>query len=518
MSSENCNSTTSEEVSQQIIEIINNLYAQGVDPAVISSSLRITIESVKKVTTQLLFKPAAFQELVSTFRINSKKYRCTLTDKLMSSPVMIEGRFYDQLVVEAFISSRNPSVINVSSEAIVPCAALSNEIKAFSRTTLKQFAPALIQDSISESFALLEAECLSVLSPTEDLDIYTITLGSARPSPFLMILRHLKSLLTIPNLMSLLTFVAEDDNLRSQTIVMVRELLPMLSTPEGTNVLKFYYHQCLNRLKEESQKECFESLLHLWIAQEDARTSDFLRFKENIEESLKSFASNLNQPQHFAMVAQANDDDLKIEITQLKAELNNIKLTLNQMTEEWNHQTELLSAQLASKNSQQEMQATFQIEIAQLQAQQLAFNTKSETLRNQLASDQLLQLADRQMLLDLMSNYEALTQQISLIQNTFERILQDPNKTDVLRSVILPPPLPNSFQIFVKTKWSTIALDVYETFTVMKIKDAIQEIEQVNRSNQLLFFEGKQLSDSTTLAECQIIKGSMLHVRLKFGK
>lgn len=73
-------------------------------------------------------------------------------------------------------------------------------------------------------------------------------------------------------------------------------------------------------------------------------------------------------------------------------------------------------------------------------------------------------------------------------------------------------------QIFVKTlTGKTITLDVEPTDTVLAVKVKLQEREGIPPAQQRLTFQGKQLEDEKTLAECGIQDASTLQLVLRSG-
>ena len=74
----------------------------------------------------------------------------------------------------------------------------------------------------------------------------------------------------------------------------------------------------------------------------------------------------------------------------------------------------------------------------------------------------------------------------------------------------------NTYEIFVKTLYRTIVVDVEPFDTIEKIKDKIFEQEGHIPSSYILYFGGKRLEEYKTLEELNIVPKCCLHLLLKY--
>lgn len=85
-----------------------------------------------------------------------------------------------------------------------------------------------------------------------------------------------------------------------------------------------------------------------------------------------------------------------------------------------------------------------------------------------------------------------------------------------ISEVVVAPSSKIIMQIFAKSvTGKTITLEVEPCETVDSVKDKIFDKESIPSDAQRLVFEGRQLHDDLTLADCNIMKESTLHVLLR---
>ena len=59
-----------------------------------------------------------------------------------------------------------------------------------------------------------------------------------------------------------------------------------------------------------------------------------------------------------------------------------------------------------------------------------------------------------------------------------------------------------------------IRLNVDASYTIGDVKLKIQDVEGIPPAQQRLIFQSRQLEDTRTLADCNIVEGSQLHLVL----
>jgi hypothetical protein len=150
-----------EELTQHLIEAIYNLRASA-SSKMISTFLGVKLAVVEQV---LANDPRQVAELIQSISEESKKYRCVLSDKLMTSPVIApDGNYYEQSCLGAHPSIPIESVLlNPKKKA---------EISEFCRESLKGLAVHLRQQGPPDELVELSAECLSVLSIETEMQTF----------------------------------------------------------------------------------------------------------------------------------------------------------------------------------------------------------------------------------------------------------------------------------------------------------------------------------------------------------
>jgi hypothetical protein len=124
----NDNHTAGEEqVSHDRLEAILKLAHSGSSPEAISSFLDLNVQTVIQIIAN---DPMHRAREVKSIKERSAEYRCTLSNRLMVSPVMArDGNFYEQSILEA-----DPSV---SIDQFMPSPKLKAKIADFSNESLK---------------------------------------------------------------------------------------------------------------------------------------------------------------------------------------------------------------------------------------------------------------------------------------------------------------------------------------------------------------------------------------------
>jgi hypothetical protein len=182
---DNSNATPhGEELPQHVLEAFHKLVQAGASHEVISLALGLKLEVVREV---LANDPSQVAKLTRSIREKSKKYRCGLSNRLMTSPVMApDGNYYEQSCLNAHPSfSSEHFLLNPKKKAM---------ISEFCRESLSELTVHLKQKEPPEEILEQTAECLSVLSIETELQTFLSVLGAGEEETMAKLsdkLRHL---------------------------------------------------------------------------------------------------------------------------------------------------------------------------------------------------------------------------------------------------------------------------------------------------------------------------------------
>jgi hypothetical protein len=198
---DNTNATAhGKELPQHLLEAFHKLVHAGVSPEVISSVLGLKLEVVRQV---LANDPSQRAKLTESIREESRKYRCVLSSRLMTSPVMApDGNYYEQSSLEAHTS--------ISSERALLNPKKKAKISEFCRESLKGLAVHLRQKGRPEDILELSAECLSVLNIDTDRDTFLSVLGSVEEETMAKLSDKLRHLVGEEDLITLMHHSTEE--------------------------------------------------------------------------------------------------------------------------------------------------------------------------------------------------------------------------------------------------------------------------------------------------------------------
>jgi hypothetical protein len=151
-----------DELPQHLLEAFHKLAHAGVSPEAISLILGLKLKVVQQV---LANDPSQGARLTESIREESKKYRCGLSNRLMTSPVMApDGNYYEQSSIEANSSILcERALLNPKKKA---------KILEFCRKSLNGLAVHLRRKEPHEEILELSAECLSVLSIETEMQTF----------------------------------------------------------------------------------------------------------------------------------------------------------------------------------------------------------------------------------------------------------------------------------------------------------------------------------------------------------
>jgi hypothetical protein len=157
-----------EELPQHVLETIHKLAHAGSSHEVISEVLGLKIEFVRQVLADDHSQVAKSTRSIGE---ESRKSRCGLSDRLMTSTVMApDGNYYEQSVLEAYPS--------ITSERVVLNPKKKAKLSELCRESLNELAVHLKQKEPPEDLLEHTAECLAVLNVETELHTFLRVLGA----------------------------------------------------------------------------------------------------------------------------------------------------------------------------------------------------------------------------------------------------------------------------------------------------------------------------------------------------
>jgi hypothetical protein len=424
--------TRDAELSQHLIETIFKLVNSGSSPEAISFSLELEVEMVRQVIAN---DPKQMSRMVESLQQGSRQFRCALSQRLMTSPVMArDENYYEQSILEA-----DPSL---SREQFMPSRKLKEKIADFSKESLKVLETCLKQTAPHQGVLELTAECLSVLSFEAETDTLLRVLGAVEGEALKRLAKNLRDLLSEEKLLSLIRHIAKElpsdalclawmemleprsengfeeafrsfnevlslTGLVAGAIELAEEISEKLSRPQLTQMnsaLAAHPRECEDRLERLRLKEAY------------------LRLREGDTEGAVSIVSSLHRSScldevlRFYDEAGLSSEKLPILEQRLSANLEVLSRESPSVAETISTVRQLLSIELMSRHSEpadQQSLANLRIEVAALH-QNLA-KAKEEAKQAQIAQDtQTLQTKEAvTALLSLKKDVEALQKQVT---------------------------------------------------------------------------------------------------------
>jgi ABC-type methionine transport system ATPase subunit len=138
---------------------------------------------------------AQLRNEVESINTRAMKLRCTLSKRLMVSPVMAsDGYYYDQRVLEA-----NPSISTLS---FTPAKRRQEKIRGFSKASLTKLEAHLMQENTPDELFGLTAECLAVLDIEDEM--VDKVLGRVEGATMQRLLGKLREFMPLESLISLM--------------------------------------------------------------------------------------------------------------------------------------------------------------------------------------------------------------------------------------------------------------------------------------------------------------------------
>jgi hypothetical protein len=277
-----CTTSHGDELPQPLLEAFHKLAHAGASDETISSFLGLNLEVVRQI---LANDPSQVAKLAESIREESKKYRCLLSNRLMTSPVMApDGNYYEQSCLAA-----HPSI---SSERVLPNPRKKARISEFCRESLNGLAVHLRRKEPPEEILELSAECLSVLSIETEFQTFLRVLGEVGEETMTKLSDKLRCLVGEEDLITLMHRSTEE----LPTLALCLAKLFMLEPPS-------------ERAFEEAFR-CFTELLS-----QAALSAGVIDLAEQVSERLNSTQlSQMNQ----ALKTQPREEEVELRLERLR--------------------------------------------------------------------------------------------------------------------------------------------------------------------------------------------------------
>jgi hypothetical protein len=271
-----------EKLPQHHLEAFDKLVNAGASHEMISSFLGLKLEVVQQI---LVRNPSQMARMTNSIREKSKEYRCGLSNRLMTSPVMTaDGNYYEQSCLK-----EHPSI---SSEHVMFNPKLKTKISEFCRESLEGLVGHLRQKELPEDILELSAECLSVLSIETEVETVLKVLGAVGGETMGKLIDRLRHLVAEEDLITLMHRSTKQ--------------LPALA-------LHLAKHFMLNPLSERAFEKafmCFTELLS-----QIALSTGAIDMAEQVSEKLNSTQlGQMNQ----ALQTQPREEEVELRLERLR--------------------------------------------------------------------------------------------------------------------------------------------------------------------------------------------------------
>jgi hypothetical protein len=280
---DNYNATThGDKLPQHLLEAFQKLAHAGASDETISSFLGLKLEVVRQV---LASDPLQVAKLTESITEESKKYRCVMSNRLMTSPVMApDGNYYEQSCIEA-----HPSI---SSERALLNPKKKAKILEFCRESLNGLAVHLRRKEPPEEILELSAECLSVLSIETEMQTFLKVLGAVGEETLAKLSDKLRHLVGEEYLITLMHRSTEE--------------LPSLALC----LAKLFMLELLSERAFEEAFRCFTELLS-----QATLSAGAIDLAEQVSERLNSTQlSQMNQ----ALKTQPREEEVELRLERLR--------------------------------------------------------------------------------------------------------------------------------------------------------------------------------------------------------